>query len=88
MPDNRTVTDEEKLDSDDNSWAGISSRLTRIVGIVQKANVRLDTLDPALQNPPDPVTPELRTTLSAARAEAVKLIDSIDKYIGRVPPPQ
>lgn len=85
MPDNRSVTDEEKDDSDDISMAGVAKRLTRVTGILQKANVRLDRLTPVLEDPPEPVTPEVRAALTTARAEAAKVVATIDSLAIRVP---
>ncbi|NUP10751.1 MAG: hypothetical protein HOW73_32305 [Polyangiaceae bacterium] len=83
MADERTVTDTEKDDSDDTSWNGIIARLDRITGILQKANARLDRLDPVLQNPPDPIKPQLRTSLASLQTEAQNILDDVNRLITR-----
>jgi len=76
MSDDRTITDDERLDDDDTSGPGMEKRLKKINKILDKVVARLDKLDRSFRPPPDDNKPAILAALGDIKGKGQTCIDT------------
>lgn len=76
MSDDRTITDDERIDDDDTSGPGMIERLTKVNKILDKVVKRLDKINGSFTPPPDDSKPVILAALGDVKTKPQSAIDT------------
>ncbi|MBW2458765.1 MAG: hypothetical protein JRI68_29975 [Deltaproteobacteria bacterium] len=76
MSDDRTITDDERVDDDDTSGPGMTKRLAKVNKILAKVVKRLDKINAGFMPPPDDNKPAIVAALGDVKAKSQTAIDT------------
>jgi hypothetical protein len=86
MSDDRTITDDERIDDNDTSGPGMQKRLEKVTKILGKVVTRLEAIDGTCGPPPDDNKPAILAALADIKAKSQTCIDTATAIEAKVRP--